>query len=68
MRNHLHPIPEEVHFRDAVGTVHSDLVYRQVQIERKLLLSDVNSLYVSDEKKRDDANASRSMVTVEMSG
>lgn len=66
MRFHLYQIPEEVDWKDAVWFAYVDSMQRGARNKLELLLGDVDSLYMFDEKRGAGHDFSRNTISVEM--
>lgn len=52
--------------KDTAAFVYGDSLQRDVQNKREVLIGDIHSSYLSDEKENADDNVSKNMVTVDM--
>lgn len=65
-RYHLYLIPEDVDLKDVVAFAYGDLIQPEVPNSQVFPIGDVDSLYMSDEKKSADNNMYRKTFSVEM--
>lgn len=61
-------IPEKMDANNMVSFLYADSMLRDVQKNRKGLLGDGHSWYLSEDKKSTDAAFCRSTITVEITG
>lgn len=66
LQYHVYLILVNVDLKDAASFAYFELMYRDVQNQREVLLGDAYPFYMSDESESDDDNESRNTTTVEM--